>query len=608
MASRNDEETVAAATEVSVQPLHDEDDNGLSAEVRKKLANQRLGDILVAAQLITEEQLAQALVSQQKERGKRLGQILVESGAVNSEALGFALSLQLGLPYISLDDFTVDPAVLRLIPEDVARRYGVFPVRREQNTLTLAISDPFDIEALDRVRAITGLNIREVITQVEAIHKAIETHYGGDVLSDIVERISAETTSYSSVEQEFHDLAQLSSETSVVAFVNRFLAQAIERKASDIHIVPQQERVEVYYRIDGVLQHQLDISREALAAVVSRIKILGDMDITEHRLPLDGRARLKAGKRLCDLRISTIPTVTGESVAIRVLDKTTSLQDLNSLGFTESDLAAYRGLTKKPHGMVLMTGPTGSGKTTTLYATLLELKMEVPRQHIITVEDPVEYEVGQINQLQVKPKIGFTFANALRYIVRHDPDIVMVGEIRDSETAKLAVQAALTGHRVLSSFHTNDAAGALTRLIDMEVEPYLVASSVLGVLAQRLVRTLCPHCKDEFTPPEDVARQFAADSEVPQVLYRAKGCRRCADTGYSGRTAVYELLIVAEPIRRLVVGRQASNTIQLAAVESGMIPMRDNLAAKVRAGVTSAEEAFRLGLQSDEADQDEQTP
>ena len=598
MALRRNEGTTNPP-EVTVQPLPDDDDGSASLDTRKKLSNRRLGDILIAAQLINEQQLAAALEAQRHQRGKKLGQILIESGVVSSEALSFALALQLGLPYITLDDITVDPAVLRAIPEDVARRYSVFPVRREHNNLTLAVSDPFDIEAVDHIRATTGLNVQEVITQAEAIQKAIETYYGGDQLSDIVERISAETTGYVSVEQEFHDLEQLSSETSVVAFVNRFLAQAIERKTSDIHIVPQQERVEVYYRIDGVLQHQVDISREALSAVVSRIKILGDMDITEHRLPQDGRARLKAGKRLCDLRISTIPTVTGESVAIRVLDKTMSLQKLDTLGFTESDLTAYRALTTKPHGMVLSTGPTGSGKTTTLYATLLELKAEVPRQHIITVEDPVEYEVAQINQIQVKPKIGFTFANALRYIVRHDPDIIMVGEIRDSETAKLAVQAALTGHRVLSSFHTNDAAGALTRLIDMEVEPYLVASSVLGILAQRLVRTLCPHCKEQFKPPEDIARMFAHNGEAPELLHRPKGCRRCANTGYVGRVAVYELLVVDEPIRRLVVARQASNAIKISAIETGMVPMRDNLAAKVRAGVTSPQEAFRLGLQTD---------
>jgi type IV pilus assembly protein PilB len=601
MASRSDQDI---NNEVTVQPLPKEDEVPAAPDARKKMANQRLGDILVAAGLLTEDQLAEALETQRARRGKKLGQILVESGTVNSEALSFALALQLGLPHISLDDLTVDPAVLRAIPEEVARRYAVFPVQREHTTLTLAISDPFDIEALDHIRALTGLTIREVIAQAEAIQKAIETHYGGDVLSDIVERISAETNVYSTRDQEFHDLEQLSSETSIVAFVNRFLAQAIERSASDIHIVPQQDQVEIYYRIDGVLQHQMNISRDALSAVVSRIKILGDMDITEHRLPQDGRARLKAGKRLCDLRISTIPTVTGESVAIRVLDKTMSLQKLDALGFTESDLRAYRGLSQKPHGMVLITGPTGSGKTTTLYATLLELKQEVPRQHIITVEDPVEYEVAQINQIQVKPKINFTFANALRYIVRHDPDIIMVGEIRDAETAKLAVQAALTGHRVLSSFHTNDAAGALTRLIDMEVEPYLVTSSVLGILAQRLVRMVCPNCREQFKPPQDVARMFADNGKPPEVLFRGKGCRRCGDTGYAGRTAVYELLVVDEPIRRLVVAREPASAIKLAAIDAGMIPLIQNLSAKVRAGITTPQEAFRLGLRAEDAEED----
>ena len=599
MTPQRDEESITPPAEFSVEPVHDDDEgtaNGLSAETRRKLANQRLGDILLGAHLVTEQQITQALELQRKQRGKKLGQILIEMGVVSADALSFALSLQFGLPHVMLDDVSVDPAVLRAIPEELARRHGVFPLRREHNTLTVAVSDPFDIEAVDRIRAATGLTVREVIAPSDAVHKAIDAHYGSNQLNHIVERMSAETTTYATPEQELHDLRNLSSETSIVAFVHRFLSQAIERKASDIHIVPEQDRVQLYYRIDGVLQHQVDISREALSAVVSRIKILGDMDITEHRLPQDGRARLKYGDRLCDLRISTIPTVTGESVAIRVLDKTMSLQRLDALGFTPPDLEAYRGFTKKPHGMVLVTGPTGSGKSTTLYATLLELKEETPRQHIITVEDPVEYEVSQINQIQVKPKIGFTFAAALRYIVRHDPDIIMVGEIRDAETAKLGVQAALTGHRVLSSFHTNDAAGALTRLIDMEVESYLVASSVLAVLGQRLVRRVCAHCREPFEPAETIARAFSANGEPVKTLYRAKGCRRCTQTGYSGRVAVYELLVVDEPIRHLVLARQASSTIKQAAIEAGMVPMADNLAAKVREGVTTPQEAFRLGI------------
>ncbi len=599
MSSQRDEESATSPAGFIVQPLHDEDDagvSGLSPDDRKRLANQRLGDILVGAGLVTPQQLARALELQRGQRGKKLGQILVELGTVSSEALSFALALQLGLPHIALEDLSVEPGTLRAIPEELARRYQVFPIRREHDTLTLAMSDPFDIEAIDHVRAATGLVIREVIASSDSIRKAIEGHYGSNQLTNIVERISAETNAYGSAEQEFHDLQQLSSETSIVAFVNRFLAQAMEQQASDIHIVPEQERVQLFYRVDGVLQHQVDISRDALPAVVSRIKILGDMDITEHRLPQDGRARLRAGDHLCDLRISTIPTVTGESIAIRVLDKSAALQQLDMLGFTRADLAAYRALTQKSHGMVLVTGPTGSGKTTTLYATLLELKNELPRQHIITVEDPVEYEIAQINQIQVKPKIGFTFASALRYIVRHDPDIIMVGEIRDAETAKLAVQAALTGHRVLSSFHTNDAAGALTRLIDMEIEPYLVASSVLGVLAQRLVRRICTNCREPFEPAPSIARAFTSDAGPVETLYRGKGCRRCNDTGYSGRIAVYELLVVDDRIRGLVLARQASSAVKQAAIDAAMIPMADNLATKVREGITTPQEAFRLGL------------
>jgi len=569
----------------------------LTSEERKRIANQRLGDVLLAANLITPEQLEHAIEEQRRDRTRKLGDILIEHEAVSADALSYALALQFGLPYVALDEIPVDPTVVKNMPEALARQHTVFPLKAAAGVLTVATADPVNIAALDHVRNATGLRVREVIAPADAIRRAIATYYGGrHALREIVGQITAERGDGLASAEEHLNLDDLGSDTAIVTFVSRLISEAVEWGASDIHILPQPDGARLLYRMDGVLQEQVRIDKAQLPAVVSRIKILGEMDITEHRLPQDGRARLTVGDRTVDLRISVIPTVVGESVVIRVLDKTIALRSLDGLGFDERDLAVYRHLIKRPQGIVLVTGPTGSGKTSTLYATLQEVRAETPRPHIVTVEDPVEYEMRDVNQIQVKPKIGFTFAAALRNIVRHDPDVILIGEIRDVETAQLAVQAALTGHRVLSTFHTNDAASALTRLMDMQVEPFLIASTVLGVLGQRLVRVICEACKETYEPDPAEARSLGVEPTPDLRFYRGAGCKECGNTGYRGRAAVYEFLVVNETIRPLVLERQSSATLRDAAVMGGMRTMPENLLAKVRSGLTTAEEALRLGL------------
>jgi len=560
-----------------------------------KFANRRLGAILLASGIISQSQLDHALSVQKTDR-RKLGEILIELNYVNQTSISHALAQQFNLPFVNLEDLSIDPQAVSTLSEEMAARHGVLPIRLEDGVLTLAISDPLDITGLDRVRGSLPYPVREVVAHPRAISAAISSYYSGQRnLSEMIERIAEKTETSENLDDVMNDAH--ASEESVAGFVRHFLTTAVHRRASDVHIIPGQRQAEITYRIDGALQQHLVFAKELLPMVVARIKVIGDMDITEHRLPQDGRARVSVSDRMCDLRISTIPTVYGESVAIRLLEKTENFRGLASLGFSEEDLKAYRKVFTRPFGMVLVTGPTGSGKSTTLYATLQEVKREEPPPRIITVEDPVEYEIDGINQIQTKAKIGYTFSAALRHIVRHDPDVIMVGEIRDVETAQLAVQAALTGHRVFSTFHTNDAASALTRMLDMEVEPFLVADSVLAVVAQRLVRTICPKCKQRWHPPEEVARLIgvASTAEHP-ALWRGAGCRQCGNTGYQGRSSVYEFLIVDDEIRNLVLARKSSDTIRQAAIAAGMRTMLQNLLQKVREGVTTAEEALRLGL------------
>jgi type IV pilus assembly protein PilB len=550
-----------------------------------------LGGILVRMGLLNELQLQQALDVQAR-TGERLGRILVRMGLVTEEDLAKAIGVQWGYPYVSLSNTPVDPEVVRLVPQHIASRHKVLAFGRNGERLLVALVDPLNLLALDDVRLVTGMDVEARITTEDELMQAINKYY--HVGSIFEQAVVTEEEALSEEEVSIDRLREMVDEAPVVKLVNVILDQAIREGASDIHIEPHRNGLHVRYRIDGVLHDVMSPPKNLKAALVSRIKIVANLDIAERRRPQDGRIHLKVDGRDIDLRVSTLPTMFGEKVVMRILDQSNALISLNRLGMASDVQAQWEELASKPYGMILVTGPTGSGKTTTLYATLS--KINTLDKNIITVEDPVEYQLPRINQVQVNPKAGLTFATGLRSILRQDPDVIMVGEIRDRETAEIAVQAALTGHLVLSTLHTNDAPSAFTRLIDMGIEPFLITSSVIGVLAQRLARTICPKCKEAYRPPREAVRRLSEElaEEQDLVLYRGAGCEFCRQTGYKGRTGVYELLVVTDRIRERVVQRASSTEIRDVARSEGFRTMRDDGIRKVLEGVTTIEEILRV--------------
>ncbi|MDW8155274.1 MAG: type II secretion system ATPase GspE [Armatimonadota bacterium] len=550
-----------------------------------------LGGILVRMGLLNESQLQQALDIQAR-TGERLGRILVRMGLVTEEDLAKAIGVQWGYPYVSLSNTAVDPEVVRLVPQHIASRHKVLAFGRNGDRLLVALVDPLNLLALDDVRLVTGMDVEARITTEDELMQAINKYY--HVGSIFEQAVVTEEEALSEEEVSIDRLREMVDEAPVVKLVNVILDQAIREGASDIHIEPHRNGLHVRYRIDGVLHDVMSPPKNLKAALVSRIKIIANLDIAERRRPQDGRIHLKVDGRDIDLRVSTLPTMFGEKVVMRILDQSNALISLNRLGMASDVQAQWEELASKPYGMILVTGPTGSGKTTTLYATLS--KINTLDKNIITVEDPVEYQLPRINQVQVNPKAGLTFATGLRSILRQDPDVIMVGEIRDRETAEIAVQAALTGHLVLSTLHTNDAPSAFTRLIDMGIEPFLITSSVIGVLAQRLARTICPKCKEAYRPPREAVRRLSEElaEEQDLVLYRGAGCEFCRQTGYKGRTGVYELLVVTDRIRERVVQRASSTEIRDVARSEGFRTMRDDGIRKVLEGVTTIEEILRV--------------
>ncbi len=550
-----------------------------------------LGGILLRMGLIQEAHLQQALEIQAR-TGERLGRILVRMGLVTEEDVAKAIGVQWGYPYVSLANTPVDPAVVRLVPQHLAVRHKLLAFARNGDRLVVALVDPLNLLALDDVRLVTGMDVEARITTEDELMQAINKHYH---VESVLER-SASVEAEEAVEEEvsLDRLREMVDEAPVVKLVNVILDQAIREGASDIHIEPHRNGLHVRYRIDGVLHDVMSPPKNLKAALVSRIKIVANLDIAERRRPQDGRIHLKVDGRDIDLRVSTLPTMFGEKVVMRILDQSNALISLNRLGMASDVQARWEELAAKPYGMILVTGPTGSGKTTTLYATLS--KINTLDKNIITVEDPVEYQLPRINQVQVNPKAGLTFANGLRSILRQDPDVIMVGEIRDRETAEIAVQAALTGHLVLSTLHTNDAPSAFTRLLDMGMEPYLVTSCVIGVLAQRLARRICAKCKEAYRPPAEAVRRLSEEllDQPDLVLYRGRGCDACRQTGYRGRTGVYELLVVTDRIRELVLRRASATEIREAARAEGFRTMRDDGIQKVLEGVTTIEEILRV--------------
>jgi len=568
--------------------------------------HKRLGESLVDSGAITLEQLNDALAVQRR-TGERLGRALVKLGYTTDAVIAAVIERQFGVPRISLTEYVVSPDVIALVPEAMARRYKVLPVEVAGNKLRLAMGDPLNVFAIDDVKIAAGLDVEPVVAPEDEIERALDQYYGSDedidqVVRDL-EEFSDDAIQLAESEEEIgvDRLRELVDEAPVVRLVNMIVSQAVRDRASDIHVEPQAVSVKVRYRIDGMLREAMRIPRGSHAAIASRFKIMASMDIAERRVPQDGRVQLKVEGQEIDLRVSTLPTIHGEKVVCRVLFRRGAQVKLEQLGFLPGNLELWNRALARPHGIILVTGPTGSGKTQTLYASLNQLNSV--EKNIITVEDPVEFRLDGINQVQTNVKAGLTFASGLRSMLRQDPDIIMVGEIRDRETAEIAVNAALTGHLVLSTLHTNDAPGATVRLVDMGVEPFLAASSLICVLSQRLVRRVCTKCAEEYVPDDESwgwwTRTTAKLSDrpalgLPRKLVHGKGCRACGDTGYSGRTAIHEIMMVNEPIRELVSRNAPSDEIAATARRQGMKRLIEDGAEKVLAGITTIDEVLRV--------------
>lgn len=553
----------------------------------------RLGELLLEQKLISEEKLEQVLKEQEGNK-ERIGETLVRLGLLSEEDLMKALSRQLGLPYLSLSEYP------RIFPDNIdlplkfMKHYKVFPLGVYNNKMKVAMTDPLDTYILDTLRLASKRELDIYLSTEKDILEAIEQFFGkgSTRMERIIEGISAEEyeAPAEAEEEDVHHLRDLALEAPIIKLVNLIISKAVEERASDIHIEPFENDLHIRYRIDGILHDVESPPKRLQSAVISRVKIMAKLNIAERRLPQDGRIRLKVSGKEIDLRVSTIPTLYGESVVMRILDRTSAIIGLESLGFPIEALKRYEELITKPYGILLVTGPTGSGKTTTLYASLN--KINSSEKKIITIEDPIEYQLDGINQIQVKPKIGLTFANGLRHIVRQDPDIIMVGEIRDLETADIAIHSALTGHLVFSTLHTNDAPGAVTRLLDMGIEGFLVSSSLIGVLAQRLVRIICPNCKEPLTPSAELLEEIGASKGT--MIYHGIGCEKCRYTGYKGRTGIFELMVLTEDIRRLILEKVSANIIKQKAISQGMQTLRENGWQKVREGITTVEEVLRV--------------
>jgi len=564
-----------------------------------------IGELLHAQGLVTREQLTHAL-EVQRQSGGRLGRILVETGVISEGQLARSLAQQWGLPFTELPETEIDPDIARLIPTYLAQRHGVVAVERKHNRIVVAMSDPSNVVAIDDIRLLTGLDVEIVIASTDDLTRAQARLYG---ISADVEEILKQTTS--TTEPEIADesstedvtlerLRTMGEEAPIVRVVNQIISQAIRSSASDIHLEPHRREMKVRFRIDGMLHDIMSPPKAVQAALVSRVKILASMDIAERRLPQDGHIHLRVEGKEFDLRVSTLPTVLGEKVVIRILDQSSVRVSLNRIGMPADLLGAWEALVAKPYGMIVVTGPTGSGKTTTLYTSLT--RINTPERNIVSVEDPVEYQIPRVNQVQVNIRAGLTFASGLRSILRQDPDVVLIGEIRDRETAEIAVQASMTGHLVLTTLHTNDAPGAVTRLRDMGIEPFLITSAVIGVLAQRLVRVICPHCKEAYSPPVDALRRLGLDpAEQKSVrLYRGRGCDHCRGTGYRGRLGAFELMVMNDKLRGLVINGASVDELRAAAQQDGMRTLRQDGVQKVLGGVTTIEELLRVVFVGDE--------
>ena len=553
--------------------------------------------ILLRNNKLTEKTLGE-IKANQLQVGRYLGKTLVDHGYIHADVLLETLSKELSLPFISLEEYpkTQLPIKELNISEAFLKEKTIFPIQIKDDTLTIAVFDPFDLHTIENLKISLGKNIKILLSTEETIVEAIETYYGaGDsTMGRMVESIKDDENSFTDTDLDTEHIRDMASEAPVIKLVNHIISKATEMGASDIHLEPFAEDLILRYRIDGILHNFEAPPKKLNSALCTRIKIMAKLDISERRLPQDGRIKLKVHGKDIDMRVSTLPTLYGESLVIRILDRGNLTVELEKMGFPKQELEQFQKLIHKPYGKLLVTGPTGSGKTTTLYGALQNIN--TPDKKIITIEDPVEYQIRGINQIHVKPQIGLDFASGLRSIVRQDPDVIMVGEIRDAQTADVAIQAALTGHLVFSTVHTNDAAGAITRLLDMGVENYLISSALLGILAQRLVRVICRTCIE----PIEVAPALIAEIDNPgQDSFKAfhgKGCKECNHTGFRGRAGIYELLVVDETVRQLILTKATSQTIRESARKKGMTTLREDGWKKVAKGITTVEEVLRVTL------------
>ncbi|MGE4357637.1 MAG: type II secretion system ATPase GspE [Candidatus Omnitrophota bacterium] len=557
-----------------------------------------LGEILLEKGFITPDNLNTAL-EEQKRTGARLGQILLKLGFITEKQLAIALAHQLNLPLVDLESEEIDKQALSTVKEEFCIKYKLIPLKLEDGVLKIVMADPYDINAIDELAKQTGYRIETLVGYERQIIQAIDKYYGqynpvDKIISDLEQKIDlkAEEVELEEEKKDITAIEEAAQQAPIVNLVNTVLATGIKLHSSDIHIEPQEKYVRVRYRVDGILQEGAKLPKETELPVISRIKIMSKLDIAERRIPQDGRIKVKIGKDEVDMRVATLPTLHGEKVVMRIIDTSRVYVNLSQLGFQPETMAKYERLISRPHGIILVTGPTGCGKTSTLYASLN--KINSIEKNIVTIEDPIEFPLAGVNQVQINPKAGLTFASGLRAFLRQDPNVIMVGEIRDRETAEIAVHAALTGHLVFSTLHTNDAPGALTRLLDMGVEPFLVSSSVIGVLAQRLVRLICSDCKEEYHPPLSLFEQLGIKKQENLKFFRGKGCLSCRESGYLGRTGIFELLVMSEEIAELVVAKAPSRDIRKIAIQQGMETLREDGIRKALAGITTLEEVLRV--------------
>jgi type IV pilus assembly protein PilB len=569
----------------------------------RRIVYRQVGDILLEKGIITPEQL-QAALAQQKKRDGFLGEVLISLGYATEEDIAACLAIQYGFSYVALGGINIEPEVLKLIPAETARHFQIVPLHKMNDVLTVAMADPLNVYAVDYLISLTGCKIESVIASTKDISNTISRFYSSsqtsaNIIDDILKEIPASEIEVIRNETnkpaELKELTSADKEEPVVKVTNSILIDAVKNRASDVLIEPQENALRIRFRMDGLMREQKSPDKSILPFLISRIKVMANLDISEHRLPQEGRFKVKIGGAEIDFRVSIMPTATGESIVLRILDKSQAIMDMQKLGFDNVTLSVLRNASYLPHGMMLVCGPTGSGKTTTLYSILQYIN--APQKNIITVEDPIECQMEGINQVPARPEIGLTFASALRSILRQDPNIIMIGEIRDAETLDIAIKSALTGHLVLSTLHTNTAAGTIMRLLNMGAEPFLITASLVCILAQRLIRKICPYCKESYQLKPEVAEKLGLDSSNgPVVLYRGKGCQSCFNSGYSGRLSIGEVISLSGPIRDMILKGATEDAIKEKARIEGMKTLRENGMVHVLAGTTTLEEILRVTI------------